>query len=177
VSTSAPGVGSRNTIGVTGMVQVDGESATLVFQRLLLHPIEEVWEAITDPKQIAVWYMAKVSRDSPRGTVEIRHTKDVHSTGRVLEWDPPRVYEYEWNVAPGPHLPHGERTIVRWELAPAEGGTLLVMTHRKLTRPTAETFAGGFAAFLDRLAAYLDGTTPLPEPAWMAQARRLDPSE
>jgi len=62
---------------------------------------------------------------------------------------------------------------VRWELSSLDEGTLLVLTHRKLTRPTAEIFARGFNTLLDRLSAQMDGT-PLPEPPWLAQVRGVD---
>jgi uncharacterized protein YndB with AHSA1/START domain len=97
------------------------------------------------------------------------HPNGVHATGRVLEWNPPQTYAYEWNLAAGPSHPQGETTIVRWELTPTEGGTLLVLTHRKLSRSTAEVFVRGLPVLLDRLSAQLDGT-PLPDPPWGTQA-------
>ena len=85
----------------------------------------------------------------------------------------PNVRGTEWNLPPGTNLPEGETSIVRWELSPADGGTLLVMTHRKLTRPTAEIFVRGVVVFLDRLSAQMDGT-PLPQPPWLGQSRGID---
>jgi len=154
-------------VGGPGLLQVERENASVVFRRLLRHPIQEVWAAVTDPKKIEVWFMVKVTRvDAPGGALEMMHPGGVHATGRVLEWRPPRTYEYEWNIPPGPNVPAGETSIVRWELTPADGGTLLVLTHRKLTRPTAETFVRGLKDFLDRLSAELDGK-PLPHPPWL----------
>jgi uncharacterized protein YndB with AHSA1/START domain len=101
----------------------------------------------------------------------MEYANGLHASGRVTEWSPPRIYEYEWNVPPGPNQPDGERSIVRWELSSAEGGTLLVLSHRKLTRATAQVFARGLSVFLARLAALLDGT-PLPEPPWTTGAPR-----
>jgi hypothetical protein len=37
-----------------GFIDVNGGLATLTFKRRLPHPIEEVWAAITDPKQPAI---------------------------------------------------------------------------------------------------------------------------
>jgi uncharacterized protein YndB with AHSA1/START domain len=161
-------------VGGPGILQVDGDTASIVFRRLLRHPIEEVWSAVTDPKKIEVWFMVKVTREeSPGGRLTMEHPHGVHATGRVLEWRPPRTYEYEWNLPPGPHQPNGEKSIVRWELSPAGAGTLLVMTHRRLTRPTAEIFVRGVRVFLDRLSAQMDGV-PLPEPPWLATSRAGD---
>jgi uncharacterized protein YndB with AHSA1/START domain len=146
---------------------VEGPSATIVFRRLLAHPIQDVWEAITEPSQIEVWFLAKVTRETSQGgNLVMEHPNGVRATGRVLEWQPPRMYEHEWNLTPGPNRPDGEFSIVRWELTPAEGGTLLVLTHRKLTRPTAEVFARGLRVFLDRLSAHLGGA-PMPDPPWL----------
>jgi uncharacterized protein YndB with AHSA1/START domain len=169
-SETAPGA-----VGGPGLLHIDPEGATLVFRRLLHHPIAEVWEAITDPKQVELWYMAKVARDSTAGTVEFQHPNELRARGRLLEWSPPRIYEYEWKVDPGSGIPRGENSVVRWELSPVEGGTLLVMTHRKLSRRLAETFVRGFNDFLNRLSAQLDGA-PLPEPPWLSRARKNDPT-
>jgi uncharacterized protein YndB with AHSA1/START domain len=173
MSQATPRRGAAGTVGGPGLLQVDHESARVAFQRILHHPIEDVWAAITDPKQLEIWFMTKVSRESTTGRLEMRHANGVRATGRVLEWNPPRVYEYEWIVDPGPVLPHGENSIVRWELSSHKEGTLLVLTHRKLTRPTAEIFARGFSTLLERLSAQMDGT-PLPEPPWLAQALGVD---
>jgi uncharacterized protein YndB with AHSA1/START domain len=166
--TPSEGPGSE---GGPGLLQVDREKANIVFRRLLRHPIEDVWSAVTDPKKVEVWFMAKVVReDSPGGRLAMEHPNGVQATGRVLEWRPPRVYEYEWNLPSGPNQPKGEASIVRWELSTIEGGTLLVLTHRQLSRPTAEIFVRGLRVFLDRLSAHLDGA-PLPNPPWVAAPR------
>jgi hypothetical protein len=89
-----------------------------------------------------------------------------HWTGKVMVWDPPRVFEYEFNVDPRPELPEGERTVVRWELASAGSGTSLTLTHRHLTQRTASGFAPGTHVLLDRLAGQLAGGS-LPD--WMSR--------
>lgn len=165
--TPTPRAGA-GSVGGPGLLEADGEKSTLRFRRLLRHPIGDVWEAITDPAEVETWFMARVSReDAPGGRLEFEHLGGVRATGRVREWHPPRVYEYEWNVATAPNLPEGEASIVRWELTPVEGGTLLELTHRRLTRATARTFVRGLGDLLDRLSAHLDGR-PLPFPPWLS---------
>jgi uncharacterized protein YndB with AHSA1/START domain len=147
------------------LMEVDGERATLVLQRFLRHPPSAVWKAITDPEQMRQWYLTTaVVEGREGGQVDLVTGQGrVHATGRILTWDPPRVYEHEWIVAKEESaLRTGEQTIVRWELSPREGGTFLVLTHRGLTRRTAEVFRHGLPGFLDRLAAQLDGR-PLPD--------------
>jgi uncharacterized protein YndB with AHSA1/START domain len=152
---------------LNGEVTYDGDFARLTYQRRLPHPPERVWAALTDPAQIKQWFMASSATIDGRvdGTVEtVAGPGQFHSRGRILAWEPPRVYEYEWIVAPRAELPQGENSSIRWELMPADGGTLLTMMHRRLTRPASLGFAPGWHAFLDRLAAQLDGA-PLPD--WM----------
>jgi uncharacterized protein YndB with AHSA1/START domain len=142
-----------------GEVTLEGDRARLVFRRRFHHPPERVWSAITDPEQLRTWMLTEARIDGrPGGSVDLVTGPDrVHATGRILEWAPPRVCEYEWNVPPGPRLPNGEAAVVRWELTPDPEGTLLVLTHRHLSRPTASVFARGQRGFLDRLSAQLDG--------------------
>lgn len=165
--TSPPSVGA-GSVGGPGQFHEDGEKATIRFRRLLHHPIQDVWAAITEPGQVKEWFLAIVTREGgPGGKLEWEHPGGIRATGTVLEWRPPRAYEYEWNIPPGPNVPDGESSTVRWELTPTEEGTLLVLTHRRLTRATARTFVRGLGDLLDRLSAHLDGR-PLPYPPWLA---------
>ncbi len=50
-------------------------------------------------------------------------------TGRIRVWDPPRVFEHEWNQAV---LSAPEPGVVRYELIPDGEGTLLRFSHRGL---------------------------------------------
>ncbi|MCI4336568.1 MAG: SRPBCC domain-containing protein [Thermoplasmata archaeon] len=154
------------------VVLEDRALATLIVERVLRHPPSVVWKAITDPSEVRQWFLTELSGDTRVGREIEMTTGSYHmrATGRVLAWDPPKLYEYEWNVEPRPSLPEGERSVVRWELRTAEGGTLLTLTHRNLTRRTAEVFREGMEAFLDRLEAQLEGR-PLPD--WDTRLREI----
>ncbi len=170
-ATGAPGV-----VDGPGALEPEGTQARVTFRRLLRHPIDEVWAAITDPKQIESWSLAHVRREDVRGgRIEMEHPGGLVATGRVLEWNPPRVYEYEWNLPPDPHQPAGEASVVRYELSEAQEGTLLVLTHRRLSRARAEIFVRGLSVLLDRLSAALD-SRPMPEPPWARAARAAESS-
>jgi len=149
-----------------GQIQTQGDRATLVFERRYPHPQGAVWDAITSPAQLAQWYMAKATIE-PRvgGRVEMwTGPSQFHVQGRILRWDPPRVFEHEWHVEPRAELPQGERATIRWELSPVEGGTLLRLTHQSLTKGTALGFAPGTHVLLERLDAQLAGGKM---PDWM----------
>ena len=142
-----------------GTVTFEGDYATITFERRIRHPIQVVWEALTESEHLARWYMTKARLDAREGgSIDYQSgPAQYHVTGKILTWQPPRVFEHEWNVEPRKELPKGEKSIVRWELTPDGDGTILRITHKRLTRPTAIGFTSGIHAFLDRLEDELDG--------------------
>lgn len=152
-----------------GTLLDEGDFATLAFRRVYPHRPEHVWAAIATPEGLREWLMCTHAVIDGRagGRIELRSgPPGYHSTGKVLVWDPPRVFEYEWNVAPVPEMPQGEQAIFRYELQPEGDGTRLLVTYRRITRRTAGGFLPGVHAFLDRLEAQLAGR-PLPD--WLAR--------
>ncbi len=159
-----------------GHVTVSGDYATLDFERHLPYPPEAVWEAITDPAQLADWYMAKARIDGRMGgSVDFWSgvsQPGVHVTGTILAWDPPHLFEHEWNIERQEGFPGEERAIIRWEIKPDGGASVLRLTHKNLTRRTAQGFAPGVHVFLERLAAYLSNT---PMPDWRPRVEEIRP--
>jgi len=142
-----------------GRMTVDGEHATIVFERRLEHEIEHVWEAITTPEGMRDWLLCTHAAIEPRvgGHVEtVSGPGQYRARGTVLRWEPPRVFEYEWKVDPLPEMPVGQHALLCYELEPRDGATLLTVTYRRITRQTAVGFLPGLHAFLDRLEAQLD---------------------
>jgi uncharacterized protein YndB with AHSA1/START domain len=155
-----------------GRVSVDGDYATLTFERRLEHGPQEVWEAITQPEQLGKWYMTDAKIEGRVGGKVDFLTGQLHITGAILAWNPPRVFEHEWNVEARGDFP-SERSVIRWEIFPEDYGSLLKMTHSHLTKRTSQGFVAGAHAFLDRLEAHLD-EAPLPD--WMARLKELRPA-
>jgi uncharacterized protein YndB with AHSA1/START domain len=156
-----------------GRLIVEGETATLIFERLLHHAPALVWEAIATPEGLKEWLVCPEARIDGRvgGTIEmVSGPGRYRSTGKILRWEPPRVFEYEWKVAPVPEMPLGENAVFRYELTPRGGSTLLTVTYRRITAGTARGFLPGLHAFLDRLEAQLEGA-PLPD--WMTRFTEL----
>jgi uncharacterized protein YndB with AHSA1/START domain len=150
---------------LNGELTYDGDYARLFYRRRLAHPRERVWAALTDPEQVKKWLMAvSVALDGrPGGSLEtVAGPSQIRATGKILTWDPPRAYEYEWVVEPREELPQGENSFVRWELTDVGGETVLTLEHRRLTRSAGSGFAAGWHAFLDRLSALIEGR-PLPD--------------
>jgi uncharacterized protein YndB with AHSA1/START domain len=146
-----------------GTLVVSGDVAVIAFERRLGHPVETVWAALTDPQQLAAWLGPGTLELKEGGEVSIRigpadRTEQQRlMSGRVLACDPPLVLEHEW-------LQQGLAiSVVRYELEESDGGTILRFTHRRSVTPTATGGRAGWHAYLDRLAAHLDGQTV---PGW-----------
>ena len=103
----------------------------LKFEAVYAHPIERVWQAITDPTAIAHWLMKNDFEP------QLGHKFMFHSTPQpgwdgktyceVIELDPPRRLAYTWKGGP-------IDTILRITLEPlAEGKTKLVLEHTGFT--------------------------------------------
>ena len=154
-----------------GRAALEGGRATITFERRLPHPPEAVWAAITEPEQLALWFMTRATIDGHvGGRVDfLSGPARLHVTGRVLAWDPPRLFEHEWNVEARDQYPP-ERSVVRWEVLREDYGSILKMTHSNLSLGASRGFISGLHAFLDRLEASLDGT-PLPD--WITRVKEL----
>jgi uncharacterized protein YndB with AHSA1/START domain len=145
---------------LNGTLLEDGEHATLVFRRVYAHAPERVWAAITTPEGLRGWLLCTEAVIEGRvgGRIDmVSGPPGYRSTGKILAWEPPRLLEYEWNVAPVPEMPRGERAIFRYELSPEGEATHLLVTYRRITRQSAGGFLPGLHAFLDRLEAQLAG--------------------
>src|SRR5437867_3311509 len=47
-----------------GTVTFEGDYATITFERRIRHPIQVVWEALTESEHLARWYMTKARLDA-----------------------------------------------------------------------------------------------------------------
>ena len=118
-----------------------------------------MWDAIATEQGRAGWLMCthEVFEGKVGGRCDmVSGPARYRSTGRILVWEPPHVLEYEWNVAPVPEMPEGQRAIFRFELAREGDATRLIVTYRRITLATARGFLPGAHALLDRLEAQLD---------------------
>jgi len=156
-----------------GRLSVEDGIVTLVFERLLPHRPEHVWDAIATPEGLREWLLCTEATIEGRvgGRIELVSGPAAYrSTGKILVWQPPRALEYEWKVKPVPEMPRGEDATFRYDLAARGTSTLLTVTYRRITPESARGFLPGLHAFLDRLEAQLDGA-PLPD--WVARFGEL----
>ena len=150
---------STNLNNQAGRVDIHNNRATISFTRLLKHPPEKVWHALTTPAEFNAWYSGTAKID-PRvgGIFEVITGPGFHWTGKILTFDTPRCFEYEHNHEPCNVMPTGAETIVRWELTPDPQGTRLHFSQTRLKSNFG--FAPAMHVFLERLESVLDGVAP-----------------
>jgi len=146
-----------------GTVHERADGYQLRFERHLLHPVEKVWDALTDPAQLAQWLAPGEIELTLGGRVYLAFTDGAGVIdGRVTAIAPPRLLEFSWTDE------GNDLGFVHWELVADDGGTRLVLTH---TLPESARAFGlpalaGWHSLLEKLATLLDG-----EPMSFAQDR------
>lgn len=139
---------------------------TLRYERQLDHPIEDVWEAITESDHIQEWTGWGVDIDLRLGGDYIT----THQTGdrvvdQITRCEVLRLLEHTF------WFQVDKTARVTWELAPADGGTRLVLTHDFVLPAEADELprtAAGWHRLLDLLADHLDGKpTEWTEEGWL----------
>jgi uncharacterized protein YndB with AHSA1/START domain len=140
-----------------GTVHTRADGYQLRFERFLLHPVEKVWAALTNPAQRAQWLAPGEIELTLGGRVSLAFTDgDGVIDGRVTAIAPPRLLEFTWTDQ------DNDFGFVRWELVD-DGGTRLVLTHTvpEAARGFGLPMLAGWHSLLDQLAALLEGQ-PLP---------------
>jgi uncharacterized protein YndB with AHSA1/START domain len=97
-----------------------GEARTAVLRRTYDAPIEDVWNACTDPERLNRWFLVVSGDLRPGG----RFSLAGNAGGEILTCEPPRLLELTWI--------YGDRPVdeVRVRLAPHPGGgTALEIEH------------------------------------------------
>ena len=129
-------------------LEIDGRPA-LRFERSLAHSAEQVWRAITEPDEIHRWFPAAVDYEPRHGAHMSFRFDDPDAPpteGEVIEFDPPRVFAFDWG---------GEQ--LRFELEPARDGCRLLFTHFLSERIQAARDAAGWEMCLTELERLLVG--------------------
>jgi len=136
-----------------GTVHTRADGYQLRFERHLLHPVEMVWDALTNPAQRAQWLAPGELELTLGGRVSLAFTDgDGVIDGRVTAITPPRLLEFTWTDQ------DNDFGFVRWELGADDGGTRLVLTHTvpESARGFGLPMLAGWHSLLDQLAALLD---------------------
>lgn len=133
-----------------GKITKERDGFKVVFERVFGHPIEKVWNAITNPEELKFWFTDIEMDFRPGGKITFRfRDKDKSvSYGEIVSIEPPHKFVWTWE---------GELAV--WELtALDEHTTRLVFAYSKLTADYAVNAPAGFHDLLDLLAERLDGS-------------------
>ncbi len=130
---------------------------SLVVERVMPHPPEKIWRALTQALLIEEWLMQNDFQPIIGHRFNFRATPIQGWNGvtdcEVLEIIPCRRLVYSWNAS-GDQAPGGLKTIVPWTLTQAENGTRVRMEQSGF-RPQDEAgyrgMGGGWPRILGRL--------------------------
>jgi hypothetical protein len=147
---------STSTSPRHGVVTRDGNHGTIRFERLLDHPVERVWEAVTTPDGLSGWWLpfpATITIDLETGGLMSFASPELGEepmTCEVLEVEPPYRLVHT----------HFDRSITLiWELAAEGAGCRLRLTQETpdISAALAQGHIVGLHHSLDRLEPALDG--------------------
>jgi len=141
MKTELPGMGS---------IERTADGATVRFERHFPSPPAEVWRALTDPAQLALW-LSDASVDlQVGGAIQVRFDDGIMN-GTITDLAVEAVLAYSW------HEGQSSESHVRWDLERSGNGTTLRLTHVKLAPDSATGFGAGWHHHLDRLEGVVAG--------------------
>lgn len=136
------------------MTPAGGSGETLVVRRFIPVPRERVFAAWLDPASLAQWMRPKGTTDAkvevdPRvggkfRIVMIQRRQKFEHTGEYLTIQPPTRLSFTWISQATDHKP----TEVTIEFLEQEGGTEVVLTHRRLPPTQLESHRHGWTDVL-----------------------------
>jgi uncharacterized protein YndB with AHSA1/START domain len=125
-----------------GSLETVDNRPALRLERHLDHSVERVWRAVTEPAELARWFVAPVHWRPELGEV----FEEMGQTGEITELEAPRVIAWSFG---------GE--LFRFELRPDGDRCHLTFTHVFDDRALAAQHATGWELYLNRLDAHLAG--------------------
>jgi uncharacterized protein YndB with AHSA1/START domain len=140
-----------------GTLERGAGSVTIRFSRLLPHPPQKVWRALTEAGHLDAWFPTTIEGEFAAGApLVFRFTKlsipPMH--GRMISCEPPKLLEFTWD----------DETL-RFELDRREAGTLLGFTATFAEIGKAARDAAGWHVCLELLADALAGQAGEAQPA------------
>jgi uncharacterized protein YndB with AHSA1/START domain len=141
--------------------QADGRWR-LRFERVLPHPPEKVWRALTEEAHLAAWFPTTIEGElRPGAPLEFRFREGEYpaSTGEVIECIAPRVLEFTWGYSEE-DIDTPERS--RFELTPEGDGCRLTFTTTYDRVGKSARDAAGWHVCFDLLEEHLAGEPASP---------------
>lgn len=115
-------------------------------------PIEEVWDAISNPERIARWIAPTTFEPRAGSPILVEFEGGGTSTGHVVTFEPPKLFEYTSRAGS-----EGTDSLVRFELTEEAEATVLVLTHSRQTADMVARTAPGWHGCADCIEAEVRG--------------------
>jgi uncharacterized protein YndB with AHSA1/START domain len=135
----------------TGKVSKHADGFMVEFERILSHPIEKVWDALTNPAILRIW-MTEVEMDFKPGGMMKLYFQDADKTvthGQIITIEKPVKFEWLW-----------EDELASWQLEMInDKQTRLRFTYSRLADKYAFNVPAGWHVLLNQLDAVLNGRT------------------
>jgi uncharacterized protein YndB with AHSA1/START domain len=139
-----------------GKLEKHPDGYTIILERVYDHPIDKVWEAITNPDKMSMWFTDVEWEFKPGGRITFifQDEDKTRMTGEIKTIDAPRLLEYEWHNDEPPH------EFAKWELFEvAPDKTKLVLAYSRVIEDYAIGVSAGWHITLDDLERLLNGET------------------
>ena len=137
------------------MIHAKDATRTLVIERVMPHPPEKVWRALTEVSLLDEWLLKSDFQPVVGHKFSFRNEPMPHWDGivhgEVLTVAPPEQLAYRWEAL-------GLNSVVTWTLTPAEGGTHLRMEQSGFGPENGRAYEGskfGWTRMLDTLSGLL----------------------
>jgi uncharacterized protein YndB with AHSA1/START domain len=143
-----------------GVLEQAGSRWRLRFERVLSHPPEKVWRALTEEEHLSAWFPTTIEGELRPGaplTFRFRGEEMPPTSGECIECEPPRVLELTWGFSEEDEQQPEQS---RFELTPeGDGCRLTFMTTYDRVGKSARDAAGWHVCF-DALERHLAGAPP-----------------
>lgn len=108
-----------------GTITLDGDQALFHYVRRTAHPVEQTWQILTTPSEIAQWMGVEVEEFDPRpdGKIVMVHMGTQRVEDRVIKADPPNLLQHTYFQEMNP------TAVVTWKVDAGNGGSMITLTH------------------------------------------------
>jgi len=152
--------------------RINPDQDAVIFEIHIAAPPERVFQAIIDPKQVMQWWTSdkcqiesfsfepkvggRWTYDTKKSEINVNGVSKFRCDGEVIEYDPPHRLAYTWMS--NAHEDLTQRTLVRWDLAPKDGGTHVKVTHSGLAKLPAsrQAYSGGWPGVVGLLKNFVE---------------------
>ena len=138
-----------------GKLIKEDEGYGIRLERLYNHPVSKVWDALTDPAKMTIWFMDVEWDFKPGGKITFTFPDEerTKSYGRFVSIEHEKLIEFFWENEDGPD------EFGRWELFPEDDKTRLVLTYTRVQANLATSVMTGWHIVLNDFGDFLNGNS------------------